>query len=290
MLILENLDCEYIRVTTDPETYPQLINDNPSDICCWTLTLGVNCCEPKLSIPIRGLYDFAYSIVNCGFELVNDVNTPFVDIQITGIDAECVSQVTMTNQAGSGVLTFVGNDLNSMTFRSYVTGPSTTRNYEIVITTTCDLDYSLQFIVIFNGDICTYTTSALFVEAPELPAGVTMPTASEILLSPEAFGFDTETFPAGVYFVGVDPTPGAPLTNSIFMDCEVICKVIDYVSKYPTSNTYMIYDALRMSNDCLTSTYNQKCTIWNYLGKRLGYFISTPCPTTSSCPTCSKNK
>jgi len=282
LIITVQEDCEYITLTADPEEIFSDIQDSPTSACCYQLTLGLNCCGNTV-LPIRSLYTFGYSITDCGTELIEDILKSYVDITFTGVNASCVSNITYTQQE-SPFRTLSFDSPTDMTFRSYIAGPGV-KNYDVVITTTCGLEYLLEFTITVVT-ICSTTQSALTVTYPELPAGVEITGVGlNMILYPEAFGLTGDTLPAGIYFISISDN-NVSLSDSVFIDCGVLCKVIDYISRHCTSNLYIVFEALQMSQDCETITYAQKCSMWNYLGRRLGYFTTTPCVVTSNCKPC----
>ena len=259
LIITVQEDCEYITLTADPEEIFSDIQDTPAGACCYELTLGINCCEPKLVLPIRGLYNFGYSITDCGTELVEDVNKSYIDLTFTGIEAECVTNVTYTRQESPLSIPLTFDDPDDMTFRSYIAGPGV-KNYEVSITTTCGLVYVLEFTITVVT-ICDTTESALTVTYPELPEGVEITGVGlNMILYPAAFGLTGDVLPAGIYFISI-AEDNVSLSDSVFVDCGVLCKIIEYISRHCTSNLYMVYEALQMSFDCETLTYAQKCSM-----------------------------
>lgn len=208
----------------------------------------------------------------------NDVNL------LTAVPSESLSQnvyddpvliVDFTNTNTSGTLV-----LDSYFLGTFVTAnPTFTITVEITLCN--DLVYKIEqpltATIPNNLTGSNFTYDPPVVTYPEMPQGITLDSINnKLLLDPVVFGQDSNVLHSGIYYVALKQN-GIADSDSIFVDCDVHCKVVDYISKNRDSNLFMMYEALKYADTCETLTYEQKCDIWRVLAKPLNYFIYDLC-------------
>ena len=281
MILTINADCNVITAT--PETaYLTNIQNGVSTACCTYLDLGINCCATS-QLCLRNLYTLDYSVTGCGTEVVNAVTYNYFDVTYTGIDISCVAEIEYNSFITSS--TVIETSPTDLVVR-YHYASKVPLDITLIIRTYTDLclEYSVQGIIEITDYLIpcgTVIDSGPTPVYPALTAGVTI-SGTDFLITAEAYGQTSSTFADGVYYVGL-VQDNVPESDSIFADCDVQCKVIDYVSKDPCSNLYAVYQSLIYAGACTTISYTQMCSIWTYIGLKLGYFKSSPCAEVSDC-------
>jgi hypothetical protein len=294
MILSVNNDCTVITVTSEEGIIADITAPETTD-CCTVLELGTNCCTPTIEIPIFHLYTLNYNVTGCGVNTSLDPDGYYLDITLTGIDAGCVSSLTYPSTNSDSTTT--ETNPTDLTFRYNFNqiGPSGDLDFEVSFTTCNELEYSLEFTVSIGNlsDVCnTISEGSPTVTFPDSPVGVSIINSTTMELLPEAFGFTSDTFPDGIYYVGLtqtNTTGNISESDTIFVDCNTTCRIIDVLANDLCSDIYLLWNALQYSFDCDTITYEQQCDLWFVIGKQLGYFVNTPCtePKTS-CGTCNK--
>ena len=276
MILAINTDCNIITATPETSYLTNLQSGNPTT-CCTYLELGVNCCTTE-KLCLRSLYVLDYSLTSCGISGAYN----YFDITYTGIDISCVKEIEYTDLL-TGLPVIETNPTDLVVRFQYSAAGTLAVDLKV---RTCD-DLCLEYLV--EGDItipnyldpCTHNDTGPTTTRPALPAGVTI-VGTDLLITPEAFGQTGTEFGDGVYYVAL-VQDNVPESDAIFIDCDVQCRVIDYISKDPCSNIYAIYQGLLFAGLCTTISYTQMCSMWNYLGQKLSYFNTSPCETGSDC-------
>ena len=278
MILSMNADCTQLTVT--PETsYLTNIQSGLSSACCTYLEITPNCCTP-VQLCLRSLYTLDYTVTGCG----TDGGYDYFDLTFTGVDLSCLTSVEYTDFTTSS--TIVETPPTDLVFRLSFTRGLTTLPFTFLFRTCEDscLEYQVDGLITISNttDHCNnYADSGPTTTYPTLPSGVSI-NGSDFLIDPEAIG-QTNTFSDGVYCVSLVQN-NIPESNSIFVDCNVECKVVDAVIKDPCSNIYALYKALQFADTCGTLTCQQKCDLWYYIGSELDYFDNNPCEEdTSDC-------
>lgn len=282
MTIAVNADCTQITLTPADPSYITNIQTGVSSTCCTYLEIGTNCCDTT-NLCLRSNYSLDYSVSQCGTEVINSVTYNYFDITLTGIDVACVQELEYTSFINS--VNTVETNPSDLTVRLYYT-TQTSLAFEILIKTCTDscLEYKVEGLLTISdiGDPCNnYSDSGPAVTIPTLPTGVSI-SGTDLIIIPSAFGYSTTAFPAGVYTFSLVQN-NVPDGDSVFVNCDVLCKVTDYIADDLCSNLYALYNALVYADSCDTITYEQKCSLWEYIGKELDYFETSPCGETSDC-------
>jgi hypothetical protein len=294
MILETNTTCDIITVTSENGYIDDIVAATGNE-CCHVLELGNNCCRPNLLLPIRSLYNFNIGVLGC-FSPNNDLDPPGTDVSlgVQGINFNCIQTLIHPGINNEGTIT-TNNPISSIFTFTYNEIP-VSGVFDLQVTViTCD---GLEYVIDFTYDPtdifepCGVITS-VNTTYPELPTGVNIvpsvgpsPSANVIELDPSVFGM-TDVFTDGIYYVGISQTDinsmVAAEDNSTFVNCQTTCRVIDYLSNNLCSNIYLLFDALRYSDNCDTITYEQKCDMWYVIGKELGYFTNSPCAETTNC-------
>jgi hypothetical protein len=281
MILTINNTCTEFTATTETDYLDNLLSGDPS-ACCTYLELSVNCCTPN-TLCLRSLYNLDGSVTECGTETVNSVLYNFIDFTYTGIDVDCVQEVEITDVLTGGTTIYTSPD--DLTFRIYFTKPDP---IEMVCKIkTCDslcLTYEVANSITFSNplDICgSINDTGSSVTYPALPSEITI-VGDVITLTPAAFGLTGNTFTDGVYNVVLSQN-NIPESESTFVDCSVECAVVDFIADNLCSNLFSLYKALKYADECDTITYEQKCGLWEYIGRKLDYFETSPCGVTNDC-------
>jgi len=278
MILAINNDCTQLTVT--PETaYLTNIQSGLSSACCTYLEITPNCCTP-IKLCLRSLYTLDYSVTGCGTADGYD----YFDLTFSGIDLSCITEVEYTDFTTSSTIT--ETPPTDLVFRLSFTRGTTSLPFTFLFRT-CDdscLEYQVDGIITISNtsDHCNnFSDSGPSTTRPDLPTGVTV-SGSDFLVDPEAIG-QSGTFSDGVYCVSLVQN-NIPESDSIFVDCNVECKVVNKVVEDPCSNIYALYKALQFADNCGTLTCQQKCDLWYYIGSELDYFDNNPCEEdTSDC-------
>lgn len=291
MILTINDDCTIMTLVSEEAIISDIIAPETTD-CCITLELGTNCCEPTSSIIIPSLYNFSYAVTACATNTALDPDGIDLTINITGIDPECVSLFTYPSTNSVGVTTEDDPSDLSFVYSFNQLPPSGDIEFEIGITTCEDLTYIITFTINALAGCGGLVFGALVPTFPDFPTGASITGANTMELTPEIFGFTGSTFPDGLYYVGLTQnttTENISESDTLFVDCETTCRVIDVLANDLCSEIYLLLEALKYSFNCDTITYEQQCDLWFVIAKELGYFIDTPCsePITS-CGTCNK--
>jgi hypothetical protein len=282
MILSTNTTCDLITVTSENGYIADIVTADGTK-CCHVLELGTNCCEPTLILPIRSLYDLSYNIRDCSD--IGGGNYRF-NIDILNIDVGCVQSYTYPDTNNVGTVT-VENPLD-LTFR-YDFIATGDQSLQVSLTTCTGLTYVLDFTIFIANlaDVCaTVTLGIPVITYPDLPTGVTINGSNQIELDPTALGLST-VFTDGIYFAGLSQTNTSGITtaesDSIFINCNTTCNVINAIAQDNCSNLYLLLDGLIYADDCDTVSYQDKCDIWFVIAKKLGYFKNNPCGTISDC-------
>jgi hypothetical protein len=286
MTISVNADCSQITLTPADTSWITNITSGDADTCCTYLQIGTNCCDTTdlcIRTDLTGQLD--YSITGCGSETIDSVSYNYYELTITGINLSCVQQLEYTD-GSSATGTRIENNPTDLVVRIYYTG-ITTINFSVYLrtcTTNC-IEYQIDGTIIITSlvDRCApgnYSDSGPNVTIPDLPDGVTI-SGTDLLIDPDAFGM-VDNFNAGIFWFSLVQN-NIPDSNSVFVNCDVLCKVTDYIADDLCSNLYALYNALVYADSCETVTYEQKCSLWEFIGKELNYFETSPCGATSDC-------
>lgn len=293
MTITINDDCSIMTVVSEEGIISDIVSPESTD-CCITLELGTNCCTPTLSTSLPMLYDFDYEVTACEINEDLDPEGFTLTISITGIDADCVSSFSYPSTNSTTITTETNPTDLIFTYAFNAFLPNGDINFEVNIITCGGLTYLLQFTINALAGCGGLVLGALVptYPLPSVPAGVTIVGINTFEILPEAFGISGSTFPDGIYYVGLTEnttTTTISESDTIFVDCQTTCRVIDVLANDLCSDIYLLLDALKYSFNCDTITYEQQCDLWFVIAKQLGYFINTPCsePKTS-CGTCNK--
>lgn len=290
MILTTNNDCTIITLTSEEGIINDIIAPEITD-CCVTLELGANCCEPTTSISLPLLYNFSYDVTSCTVDTQVNPSVISMTIAIAGIDPECVSLLTypetyniVTTDDDPADLSFVYS-FSSLPISGDI-------EFEVGITTCNDLTYILTFTINATGGCGGLVQGALVTTYPLDIPGVTITGLNTMDITPEALGLTSTSFPDGVYYVGLTQNNTTEIlseSDTILVNCETTCRIIDVLANDLCSDIYLLWDALQYSFNCDTITYEQQCDLWFAIGKQLGYFLDTPCITPStSCGTCNK--
>lgn len=288
MILTINSDCTTMTLTSEEGIINDIVSPAITD-CCITLELGTNCCEPTITIPIASLYDFDYSVTNCVPNTALDPDGFTLSITISGISPTCISSFTYPGTNNQTVVTETNPTDLSFTYAYNQYPPSGDIDMEVTLTTCNGLIYTLEFTINALAGCGGLVENPISITYPTFPSGATITGLDELSMTPEFFGLSGSTFPDGVYYVGLVQTTTTDIItedDSLFVNCGTTCRVIDYISQNLCSDVYVIFDALRLSDNCDVTTYQSKCDLWYYVGKELGYFTDTPCADVSTCKFC----
>jgi len=275
MTLTVNSDCTQITATPVAPYVTNLTN-GVSSVACSYLELQVNCCTP-VQLCLRTLYVFDYSVTGCGTEVVDTVTYNYFDVTYTGIDVAGVKEIEYNDFIN--MTTVIEVSPSDLVVR-YHYASKTPLNITLKIRT-CDdvcLEYEVQGIIEITdygvpcGVVIDSGPTSVY---PALPTGVVV-SGSDLLISPTAFSSSATTFGDGIYSISMVQN-NIPDTDSTFVDCTVECNVTDYIASNLCSNLYSLYKALIYADSCSTITVEQKCALWEYIGRELDYFEGSPC-------------
>ena len=289
MIITANATCDLLTVVSENGYIDDIVTADGNS-CCHVLELGNNCCDPTLLLPIRSLYNLDYGVLGCGAATVEGIPGFFFDISILGLNFNCFESITYPDTNNIGTVTDTNPISAAFRFEFNQLPVGNIMPFQVSITTCTGLTYILDFTITIGdpADPCgTAVLDPVAVTYPPLPTGVTINVSNEFEITPLALGFTSPTFPDGIFFAGLSQTDilgdVVAESNSLFVNCETTCRVIDVLANNTCSNIYLLFDALRYADNCTTISYQQKCDMWYVIGKELGYFINTPCEETTDC-------
>ncbi len=290
MTLTINDDCTILTMVSEEGIVSDIISPESTD-CCIILEVGTNCCTPTISTSLPMLYDFDYDVTACSVNTVLNPDQFTLSIEILGIEPSCVSVFTYKEAQMINAVTESNPTDLIFTHISNSYSPSGDFEFTVDITTCGGLIYNLEFTINISGGCGSLVLGTLVAiyPIPSVPAGVTIVGANTIEITPEAFGISGSVFPDGIYYVGLTETTTTDIItedDSIFVNCGTTCRIIDFISQNLCSDVYVIFDALRLSDNCDVTTYQSKCDLWYYVGKELGYFTDTPCAEISTCKFC----
>jgi hypothetical protein len=103
---------------------------------------------------------------------------------------------------------------------------------------------------------------------------------SGVILTPDALGLGS-TIPTGIYTVTIKQISqnvgGATVTDCGLIDCDLKCRVVDYIATNLESPVAIYYETLKYINDCTDCSCASGCLILAEIEAILNNTKTTPC-------------
>lgn len=297
------IDCNNINISTpnSGKTYLQYINGSIirkglSNIRRYEIKYSQNCCtETTIPIPVR--YIFTEEISDCSFSVApNPGNIVNYNLNLLGMNGLFLSKLEMSFDNltyVNTVFTLVNGGINYGLSFDYST-TFTPLTYYLRLTTVDNFVYTILLSieptgltpcdnVIHNIISVTYPVldNRIYIYpnvgtiAPNLPNTLSL----NQLFYPTTPPISNNTFQSGVIQIVIceyslsNPNTSSSLIsnciqNNYFIDCNLICNVINKLIDCPNSNLMIYYNALTYSNNCNTS-YKDKCFLYESFYNKL---------------------
>jgi hypothetical protein len=149
---------------------------------------------------------------------------------------------------------------------------------DIVIDSQLIVDYLAQnpnqdHTLTLNVSYLCETATAIPLTTANLNIGT-----ANYTLTPDALG-QTTALSDGIYHLELVKTPTNPLvdvvkeTYCLYIYQETQCCLLDYLSKFPSSDLYKFHELLLIANECSDCQCTDACRMYKYLASKLGIII-----------------
>jgi hypothetical protein len=291
-VIINNINCNTLEAYSPSVNYlNKLVGyggiDN-SDMSTLEVTIDQNCCNVQTVFNLYPSYNFELTNLNSCTATVNqltvggflyDIYT--MPLQITGIDSSLVKNVKFTKGANSNT-TLVDNGTSLTIVPEYLLDnpfpsghPLIVENKQIIITTTKDYVYIINFTITPDNVLATCTGESLTsIVYPDYPEGILVKQdalrATYIEISSDIYSYvvnNESLFFDGIYTISLSENAQSSTTVSgcKFIDCQTNCLILKALVNDCDPVISILYDALLQINNCSGISCNNLCDTYAYL-------------------------
>ncbi len=293
------IDCENATITTPTETDGGLIEEmqespqtGSTNYRRYSIEISKNCCdETEILVPV--FYNFTTNHTTCALDVEEEtytygfnilgMNPLFISsLQISYDNGVTFSNLTYTNVTGNtGFAYTLVYDVADVTISSATfPDPPNTQNYNYILRIIhvdgFVYELSMRFVLEQPGGCNLISNQILQINYPEIDERVVFDNNSIELIPLYEFETSLET---GVYQVIIcrwylsNPLTVTSLSsncvqNNQFIECNLICDLINKLVQCKKTNIFTFYDALRYANECDTS-YEDMCDLYELLVDKL---------------------